>query len=479
MIQKLILCILFLFPLIAPCWAQWQSDLRLTNSSGNSSTANTESIAAAGDILHVVWNDDRDGNNKIYYKASPDGGLTWSPDGMLTSNSSGAYNPSVKVSGPDVHVVWMDYRDGNSEIYYKSSSNGGFSWGPDIRLSNGSGVSENPRITVTGAVIHVAWHDHRNGNYEIYYKASGDGGVTWSPDARLTNNSGASQSPAISVSGPDVHLVWKDNRDGNFEIYYKSSSNGGFSWGPDIRLTVNNAESQSPSISTTGDILHVTWQDTRDGNFEIYYKASGDRGVNWSPDVRFTNDIGLSISSSVYVSGPYVHAVWSDNRNGNNEIYYRFSANGGFTWGAETRLTSSAGSSEYPTVYASDMKVHVVWTDDRSGNDEIYHKVNPLGNQVGVTNINSEVPENFSLSQNYPNPFNPTTNIKFSIPKTGFVRMIIYDLLGREVAELMNLQMTAGNYNVDFDASTLAAGVYFYKLETEGFTGIKKMILIK
>jgi hypothetical protein len=98
---------------------------------------------------------------------------------------------------------------------------------------------------------------------------------------------------------------------------------------------------------------------------------------------------------------------------------------------------------------------------------------------VGINEISGNIPETFSLSQNYPNPFNPVTNIKFDIPKSGMVRITIFDLLGREVTTLVNEQMQPGSYNVDWDASNYPSGVYFFKLETENFTESKKMILIK
>ncbi len=98
---------------------------------------------------------------------------------------------------------------------------------------------------------------------------------------------------------------------------------------------------------------------------------------------------------------------------------------------------------------------------------------------VGVNNISNEIPKHFSLSQNYPNPFNPTTNIKFQIPKSGFVKLIIFDVLGKEVQTLVNEQLSAGTYNADFEGSSLPSGVYYYKLETVSFTQTKKMVLIK
>ncbi len=88
-------------------------------------------------------------------------------------------------------------------------------------------------------------------------------------------------------------------------------------------------------------------------------------------------------------------------------------------------------------------------------------------------------PKDFLLSQNYPNPFNPTTNIRFRIAKSGFVSLKVYDVLGREVATLVNQEKPAGNYEVKFDGSGLSSGIYFYKLSTENYTSVKKMILMK
>ena len=103
---------------------------------------------------------------------------------------------------------------------------------------------------------------------------------------------------------------------------------------------------------------------------------------------------------------------------------------------------------------------------------------------VSVDNKIKTMPTEFSLSQNYPNPFNPTTTIKYSIPNVGSgnaptVRLLVYDILGREVAALVNQRQQPGNYSVQFDASGLTSGLYFYRLTSDGFVSTKKMILLK
>jgi len=105
---------------------------------------------------------------------------------------------------------------------------------------------------------------------------------------------------------------------------------------------------------------------------------------------------------------------------------------------------------------------------------------------TGVNIISNIVPDGFKLHQNYPNPFNPSTKIKFDIPTTSFVKLIVHDILGKEVAVLVNENLNAGSYAVDWNASTYPSGVYFYsisihsdRLETEAFVETKRMVLFK
>jgi len=107
------------------------------------------------------------------------------------------------------------------------------------------------------------------------------------------------------------------------------------------------------------------------------------------------------------------------------------------------------------------------------------------GGAIGINNISSTVPEKFALFQNYPNPFNPLTKIKFAVPlnKGGerglSIQLIIYDLLGREIATLVNELLSPGTYEVEWDATGYTSGVYFYKLKAENYSETKKLVLLK
>ncbi|HBQ61646.1 MAG TPA: T9SS C-terminal target domain-containing protein, partial [Balneolaceae bacterium] len=98
---------------------------------------------------------------------------------------------------------------------------------------------------------------------------------------------------------------------------------------------------------------------------------------------------------------------------------------------------------------------------------------------VSNTKENSTVPERYELKQNYPNPFNPVTNITYSIPQSGQVKIAVFDMLGKKVVTLTNEIQSAGDHTVTFDASSLSSGVYLYRIETDNFVGMNKMTLIK
>ncbi|MEO8210945.1 MAG: T9SS type A sorting domain-containing protein, partial [bacterium] len=98
---------------------------------------------------------------------------------------------------------------------------------------------------------------------------------------------------------------------------------------------------------------------------------------------------------------------------------------------------------------------------------------------VGINQISTSIPDKYNLYQNYPNPFNPTTNIKFDLIKSNNVKVIIYNLLGKEVQVLLNEFLNPGSYKVDFNGNDLSSGIYYYKIVTDDFSDVKKMLLIK
>ncbi|MFN4133849.1 MAG: sialidase family protein, partial [Candidatus Hadarchaeales archaeon] len=228
----------------------------------------------------------------LFYKYSIDAGQTWSDAVQVeTDISFETGSPSLVIGKDKLRIIYgsNEVAVNNWELYSVNSTDAGSSWGNKTRLTNDqSGDSRFPVAAGTGATVHVVWWDDRDdltkdrrgyppleptGNYEIYYKRSTDGGATWGSDTRLTSDSGISRDPTIATAGQDVYVVWADNRDGNYEIYFKQSNDGGATWSEDVRLTNNSRRSYYPSVAVDGaGNVHVVWWDDRDGNKEIYYK---------------------------------------------------------------------------------------------------------------------------------------------------------------------------------------------------------------
>jgi len=226
--------------------------------------------------VHVVWEDDTPGNREIYYKKSTNGGSTWMTSRRLTWNVHSYPNPAIAVdSSGNVHVVWNDQY---GEIHYKKSTNGGATWITSQRITWTWGTSLWPAIAVdSSGNVHVVWSDDTptfpHGG-EVYYKKSTDGGSTWMTSQRICWTSGSSFKPSIALdSSGNLHVVWYDDTPGNYEIYYKKSTNGGLTWMTSQRLTWNSGWSGDPSIAvdTSGNV-NVVWDDDTPGNGEIYYR---------------------------------------------------------------------------------------------------------------------------------------------------------------------------------------------------------------
>jgi hypothetical protein len=159
------------------------------------------------------------------------------------------------------------------------------------------------------------------------------------------------------------------------------------------------------------------------------------------------------------------------------------------TGGIEIGTPASTYSSfnfdiEYFTGAVPDTAYIWIGITDTSGNPPLgggYAYVDELsfGPPSDVYEISSNIPDNFDLSQNYPNPFNPSTKIEYSIPEASFVQLKVYDILGNEVAELVNEEQSAGTYRADFIADNLSSGFYVAQLRAGDYTKTIKMTLLK
>lgn len=499
--MKKLICISIFFLAVLSLKAQWEDELRLTNAPGNSLTSisNQSNIALSGNFVHMVYYDQRDAQPpytsesqyEVYYRRSDDGGTTFGDEQRLTfgSNIDRSINPSVAVSGSVIHVIYDAKRNSgaNREVYYMRSNDNGATWSTESSLTAGVSMQTNASIASSGNYVHVAYYDNSAGNYEIFHLRSTNGGNSWSAPARMTNNSGNSDSPCLAASGSKVYLVWADFSSGKWELFFRKSTNNGQSFSNALRITATPADdARYPSLTVSGNYIHVAFSELSNGYVRLRYVNSNNDGGKWSKETQLT--------SSTYTNFVYMPSITSSGSNVHlgyafacGYIYYKKSTNNGSTWQNAVSLTPQ-GYHCRPSIAASGSTVHMMYYNnayylpDSTGNVELWYRRNTNNGSAPFTETqkdNFTSPEIFELNQNYPNPFNPSTEINFNLPVSGFTTLRVYDIMGREVSELISSELNAGSHSVTFNGDNLASGIYYYRLESAGNVAVKKMLMIK
>ncbi len=268
-------------------------------------------------------------------------------------------------------------------------------------------------------------------------------------------------------------IVTPDAPSTNHRVFYITSAVSGVKYErPALTIVQQSAGVPKKVLVTT----------TRNRNPRYCYSADG--GGTWTidqllgPNTAQVADYTICNSDSLTSGGQYVIGGYVTD-DGDSVNVKQGAIPGGFSFSYYKRNSNQSSGVVAPVcaIYKTGSTKYAVFGYPGFGPTNAYYNGEQLF--TGVEPISSNTPDKFSLSQNYPNPFNPVTNINFALPKAGSVKLVVFDMTGREVAVLVNGQYTAGTYRVDYDASSLASGVYFYRLETESFTDVKKMMLIK
>ena len=191
----------------------------------------------------------------------------------------------------------------------------------------------------------------------------------------------------------------------------------------------------------------------------VSYTTNG--GVNWT-----TRNLPYSQKHDIYFVNSYIGWVSCDL---SNKIFA--TTNGGVIWGTQTLY----GGASFDLYFLDSL---TGWA--QTSWNTIAHTTNGGGTITSIISGSTETQNDYRLYQNYPNPFNPNTNVKFSILNTGNVKIVVYNVTGREVQTLVNETLKPGTYETTFDASALNSGIYFYQLIAEGIAvQTRKMILLK
>lgn len=404
-----LLSLLLLFPASSKTLAAVDSISNISvQNTGYSFSAQIAIPANNNDEIFVVWQDSSDGDSDILFAKSDDGGLTYTT--TINGNPSPAINisedlpglsadPQLAVSsdGISIYVVWHDDSDGNDEIYFAKSADGGDSFGIPKKITDtASGANSNPIITLTDddSRIYITW-SYSSGEIDsdVYFAKSSDGGDSFSIPKNISNTiSSVSFNQELEVSNNGtIYVAWEDSFDGDNDIYFAASTTGGDSFTTQaVDVSSNSGNSINPRMAATGDSsVYLVWQDVSTGNDEIYFAKSVDSGSSFSnPAINISNtDNGVSSDAAIAVSGAgvdsdNVYVAWSDDADlepGYRDIFFVHSADAGSSYStAENVSNNPLASLSLQIALTSDGQVVLLWNDNYAGleNDEVLLAIN-------------------------------------------------------------------------------------------------------
>ena len=318
----------------------------------------------------------------------------------LSNNIGHSELPQLMSYGNNVYVVWIDDTSGKRNIYFKRSTDNGCTFGPTMELGNQKGGSIDPKMAVSGNNVYVLWEHTPGNNGGIFFTRSTDNGGTFSSIKNLGNNTGFNGFPQIAVSGNNVFVVWHDATHGIF--FTRSTDNGGTFGNPVILYKVKNEGIGSkvfgPRITTypRSDNVYVVWHS---GDIKQHarvkalisdaqYIRSTDNGATFGNVVNLSNYSGSSVNPQIAVSQNNVYAVWTNNfQEKYGKVFLTRSTDNGATFGDIVNLSNYSGSSVNPQIAVSQNNVYAVWTNNVTGNEDIFFKKD-------VSNNNNCIPSN-------------------------------------------------------------------------------------
>jgi hypothetical protein len=505
--------------------------------SGNDRNHISAEYTGTGPYANYVYAGITPGN----FGRSTDEGATWQTTFTPSNSLPGCYiavgpNGStnggcviyVTNTGSDLSRTYNFYRstNGGANFTLMSSQNFvgyvGFRNTAGRHTINNARTAPHPKIAMDNSdgpnrgklyLVYATNDPPGNGNKpDIWLRVSTDQGATWSAAIRVNDNANPQASdqwfPEIwcERTTGKLYIHWYDDRENpttfQTRIYATYTTDGGQTFAPNQPLTNVAFTFPSPACSPNsncyrGDYTTVTannpkvsfsiWGDHRNNNAQnmgAYFPdfamrvgptGFGMNGVNDSffvnvsvPAVKLYSDTAIFSATVTNPPGAGTIDLTLLNKTTNtaqdrlltypDSLRLRIKTSGGVPSGIYNIRVQGNGPNGTP-VHERFIAVNVGF--------------------VGIVNNNNGIPNEYSLSQNFPNPFNPATKISFKLPEAGNVKLVVFDLLGREVTVLVNEKLAAGSYTADWDAANYPSGVYFYRITSGSFSEIRKMILIK
>lgn len=516
------------------------------NSTG---TANDYARAITFDAAGNVYVTGSANNNYLTIKYSPSGDTLWKAVYSGPANDDDTPKDIYVDAAGNVYITGSSFGNSSETDYatIKYDANGNQLW---VQRYNGTNNDNDEAVSVavdgSGNVYAGGWSSTLNGSTDlVIVKYSPAGSQLWTRAYNGTSGGNEFMSKMIIDAAGNIYAAGRSRGVSNDDfLTVKYNSSGTLQWASRLDGNGNgNDAAVSLTVDNMGNVIVIGYTlgngTAKDYTTVKYNNAGVQQWIKNYNRVSASEDVPVGIvndqQGNVYITGyctglnttslDYMTIAYNSNGtqlwaksfnsglvgvddkassidiDGSGNIYVTgstISSGSDFDFG--TVKYSPAGDVQWTILYENIVAVddnavmvkadnngNVYVTGLSSGFSGVDFMTVKYSQPIGITQLGTEVPEGFSLGQNYPNPFNPVTNIRIQMPNGGFVKLTVFDITGKEAAVLINGNLGAGTYNIDFDASHLASGTYFYRMVVgdntnkgeNGFTDVKKMILVK
>jgi len=408
----------------------------------------------------VVWYKNEGGTPINWTKYTIDGNLDIAV-GVDIADIDGDDTLDVVAAGMGAdRVVWYENRGGMPILWDPHTIDANLDGAAIVYVADIDGDSSLD-VVATGL----------NADAVVWYENSGGTPINWTKNLIDTNLDGAQELEIVDLDGdmdPDIVaagsianvIVWYEN-----PTWTKDTIDANLLRAWEVRAADIDGDNDPDLVATGRDADVVVWYRNNGGSPITWTKYIIDGNLNGAVVVDIA-DIDLDSDLDVFATGFDADSVvWYENVGGTPINWIRRTIDANLNGAAHIFAVDIDDDNDPDAVVTGQEANKVVWYENT------FH--------TGIELLPGIAPTGYVLSQNYPNPFNPKTVIEFSIPKSEFVTLKVYNILGEEVATLVSQRLAAGQYKYDWDASTLASGVYLYRLQAGDYAETRKMVLLQ
>lgn len=291
----------------------------------------------------------------------------------VSNDTYTSQDPSIVWTGSQFGVAWQGDPDSNWDIFFAQLDPEGGPIGSTWPVTEQSSISQSPSVVWADGRFAFVWNDNGDGDYDIYYSAFNAAGAWLTSQYGLTSTTGHHQyDPAMVWSGSHLAVGWYDDRNATDEIYFTIFTWDGTLVASQVRVTDVASDKNRVDVAWSGSEYGLAWTDDRDGNFEVYFQSMNSTGTVIGSNTRITDATGYSGQPSIAWTGSVYWVAWVDDRDANSEIYMAEIAPPATKLSTDIRFTEDAAESGTPSIVWTGSVLGLAWQDMRDGNREIY-----------------------------------------------------------------------------------------------------------